>query len=155
MARKTLKSKPRTRRSTTELTELVYDESARRDFLTGFHKRKLEQKRKAKERYEQKIKEERRELRKENNKRHLIVSDLERIEAVASKDEAATPETVSTIPSATRVTTVTVSDWNPDEEDDVDVGREKGTEVPSKRASTSKGSVTKPKPKKATKGRKA
>ncbi|KAI8921898.1 nucleolar protein 12-domain-containing protein [Powellomyces hirtus] len=48
------------------IAELVYDESARTDYLTGFHKRKLEKKKAAIEKWELKQKEERRELRKEN-----------------------------------------------------------------------------------------
>ncbi|KAI8820819.1 nucleolar protein 12-domain-containing protein [Fimicolochytrium jonesii] len=106
------------------IAEVVYDDSARRDYLTGFHKRKLEKKKAAIERHEARVKEERRELRKENNKRHLIVDDLERIEAVTQEqalDSNAHKERtvdVATIPSETRITTVTISDWNPEDADE-------------------------------------
>ena len=39
-------------------TEIVFDESKRRDFLTGFRKRKQERREKAKLEYEKKLKEE-------------------------------------------------------------------------------------------------
>ena len=39
-------------------TEIVFDEAKRRDFLTGFRKRKQERREKAKLEYEQKLKEE-------------------------------------------------------------------------------------------------
>ena len=39
-------------------TEIVFDENKRRDFLTGFRKRKEERRKKAKEQYERELKEE-------------------------------------------------------------------------------------------------
>ncbi|KAK5640916.1 hypothetical protein RI129_009463 [Pyrocoelia pectoralis] len=44
---------------------LIFDESKRREFLTGFHKRKLERKKKAKEKFEKQLKEEKRRLKAE------------------------------------------------------------------------------------------
>ncbi|TPX60531.1 hypothetical protein PhCBS80983_g01685 [Powellomyces hirtus] len=114
------------------IAELVYDESARTDYLTGFHKRKLEKKKAAIEKWELKQKEERRELRKENNKRHLIIEDLERIESVTQERAADADELkettldVSTIPSSTRVTTVTISEWNPEDDDEEEEDEDEG-----------------------------
>ena len=39
-------------------TEIVFDEAKRRDFLTGFRKRKQERRQKAKDEYEKTLKEE-------------------------------------------------------------------------------------------------
>ena len=39
-------------------TEIVFDENKRRDFLTGFRKRKDERRKKAKEEFEKKLKDE-------------------------------------------------------------------------------------------------
>ncbi|GES78390.1 rRNA processing protein Rrp17 [Rhizophagus clarus] len=47
-----------------QIPEVVFDETARRDFLTGFHKRKLERKAKAKENALQFAKQERAKARK-------------------------------------------------------------------------------------------
>ncbi|KAF5283483.1 hypothetical protein FQR65_LT13871 [Abscondita terminalis] len=44
---------------------LVFDEAKRRDFLTGFHRRKMERKRKAKEKFEKQMKEEKKRLKAE------------------------------------------------------------------------------------------
>ncbi|KAI8590866.1 nucleolar protein 12-domain-containing protein [Geranomyces variabilis] len=113
----------RSGRPNSAVAEVTYDDSARREFLTGFHKRKLEKKKAAIEKWAEKAKEERRELRKENNKRHLILDDLERIEAVTQERAAAADEVkektveVATIPSASTITTVTISDWNPEQEE--------------------------------------
>ncbi|KAJ3155489.1 hypothetical protein HDU89_006452 [Geranomyces variabilis] len=114
----------RSGRPNSAVAEVTYDDSARREFLTGFHKRKLEKKKAAIEKWAEKAKEERRELRKENNKRHLILDDLERIEAVTQERAAAADEVkektveVATIPSASTITTVTISDWNPEQEEE-------------------------------------
>ncbi|KAJ3176301.1 hypothetical protein HDU87_005343 [Geranomyces variabilis] len=114
----------RSGRPNSAVAEVAYDDAARREFLTGFHKRKLEKKKAAIEKWAEKAKEERRELRKENNKRHLILDDLERIEAVTQERAAATDKVkektveVATIPSASTITTVTISDWNPEQEEE-------------------------------------
>ena len=39
-------------------TEIVFDEGKRRDFLTGFRKRKEERRKRAREQYEKELKEE-------------------------------------------------------------------------------------------------
>uniref|UniRef100_A0A1Y1LYC9 Nucleolar protein 12 n=1 Tax=Photinus pyralis TaxID=7054 RepID=A0A1Y1LYC9_PHOPY len=44
---------------------LIFDETKRREFLTGFHKRKLERKKKAKEKFEKQLKEEKKRLKAE------------------------------------------------------------------------------------------
>ncbi|RZF43576.1 hypothetical protein LSTR_LSTR008089 [Laodelphax striatellus] len=44
---------------------LVFDEDARREFLTGFHKRKLQRQKKAQEEFKQKIKEEKKRIKQE------------------------------------------------------------------------------------------
>ncbi|KAK4874432.1 hypothetical protein RN001_013792 [Aquatica leii] len=56
---KTMKSKRKSK------IHLVFDEAKRRDFLTGFHKRKMERKRKAKEKFEKEFKEEKKRLKAE------------------------------------------------------------------------------------------
>ncbi|KAJ3054827.1 hypothetical protein HK097_000692 [Rhizophlyctis rosea] len=149
--------------------EVVYDPSARKDYLTGFQKRNQEKKKKAIEYHKQKEKDERRELRKENNKKSLIINDLEKIEAIQRGDinfnssdeednnsDAEEPiegdheeETessstnpkprskrktkVSTIPSETKITTVTVMEFDPTQDDlDVPVQRSGTVEDGSK-----------------------
>ncbi|KAI9100377.1 hypothetical protein DFS34DRAFT_648297 [Phlyctochytrium arcticum] len=108
--------------------EVTYDENDRQDFLTGFHKRKLEQKRLARERAIKREKDEKREFRKENNKLHLVQDELNRIEAVnnpgvvrediGSDEEGTEPLRKETKTETTqRVTTVTISEWDPNDED--------------------------------------
>ncbi|XP_018561826.1 nucleolar protein 12 [Anoplophora glabripennis] len=55
---------------------LVFDENKRRDFLTGFHKRKLQRKKDAKEKFEKELKEERKRIKAEAKESYkkLVVS---------------------------------------------------------------------------------
>ncbi|XP_019870994.2 nucleolar protein 12 [Aethina tumida] len=55
---------------------LVFDEAKRREFLTGFHKRKLQRKKYAKEKLEKELKEERKRLKQEAKESYkkLVVS---------------------------------------------------------------------------------
>ncbi|XP_022916961.2 nucleolar protein 12 [Onthophagus taurus] len=56
---------------------LVFDEDKRREFLTGFHKRKLQRKKEAQEKLEAQLKEERKRLKKEAKESYkkLVVSN--------------------------------------------------------------------------------
>ncbi|XP_011642441.1 nucleolar protein 12 [Pogonomyrmex barbatus] len=74
-------SQPKRRRKIT----LVFDEEKRREFLGGFHKRKLERKRKAQEQLQQQLKEERKKIKQEARERYKnslsqqVVPELEKL----------------------------------------------------------------------------
>ncbi|XP_043248680.1 nucleolar protein 12 [Colletes gigas] len=77
---------PRKRRKIT----LVFDEDKRRDFLTGFHKRKLQRKKKAQEELQQQLKEERKRIKhdaKESYKKLLSSRDVPEIQQLLSERE--------------------------------------------------------------------
>ncbi|KAF5293490.1 hypothetical protein FQA39_LY02975 [Lamprigera yunnana] len=65
---------------------LVFDEVKRRDFLTGFHKRKMDRKKKAREKFEKQFKEEKRRLKAEAREsyKNLVKSyaPLEEVESI-------------------------------------------------------------------------
>ncbi|KAK9888349.1 hypothetical protein WA026_000604 [Henosepilachna vigintioctopunctata] len=65
--------KPRNR---TNKIHLVFDEEKRRDFLTGFHKRKMQRKKQAKEKFEKELKEEKKKIKSEARESYkkLVVS---------------------------------------------------------------------------------
>ncbi|KAL4250007.1 RRP17 family protein [Abortiporus biennis] len=65
---KIIASKKRAKKE--QIKEIVFDESARKDFLTGFHKRKLAKKEEAKKKVQEREKQERLEARRE--KRQLL-----------------------------------------------------------------------------------
>ncbi|XP_043820844.1 nucleolar protein 12 isoform X2 [Dromiciops gliroides] len=65
---------------------LTFDEDKRRDYLTGFHKRKVERRKEALEEIRKKLKEEQRKLREERHKEYLkMLKDRE--EALEEADE--------------------------------------------------------------------
>ncbi|XP_027729489.1 nucleolar protein 12 isoform X1 [Vombatus ursinus] len=65
---------------------LTFDEEKRRDYLTGFHKRKVERRKVALEEIRRKLKEEQRKLRDERHKEYLkMLKDRE--EALEEADE--------------------------------------------------------------------
>ncbi|CAL1707443.1 unnamed protein product [Somion occarium] len=63
---KIIASKKRARRE--QIKEVVFDDDARREFLTGFHKRKVEKKENAKKKAQEREKQERLEARREKRK---------------------------------------------------------------------------------------
>ncbi|XP_063229479.1 nucleolar protein 12 [Bacillus rossius redtenbacheri] len=78
---------------------LVFDENARREFLTGFHKRKLERKRAAQEQLEKQLKDERKRLKQEARESYkkLVVSHkpIPELEEFESKEYDLENHTVS------------------------------------------------------------
>ncbi|PSN34067.1 hypothetical protein C0J52_12821 [Blattella germanica] len=68
--------RPRKRINRKTKLNLVFDPQARREFLTGFHKRKLQRKKKAQEELDQQLKEERKRLKQEAKEsyKRLVVS---------------------------------------------------------------------------------
>ncbi|XP_077024885.1 nucleolar protein 12 isoform X2 [Tamandua tetradactyla] len=65
---------------------LSFDEEKRREYLTGFHKRKVERKKVAIEELKQRLKEERKKLREERHQEYLKML-AEREEALEEADE--------------------------------------------------------------------
>ncbi|XP_020374121.1 nucleolar protein 12 [Rhincodon typus] len=65
---------------------LVFSEDARREFLTGFHKRKVERRKKALEEIKVKLKEEQKRVKEERHKEYLKMFK-ERQEALEEADE--------------------------------------------------------------------
>lgn len=67
---------PRKRVNRQTKLQLVFDPKARREFLTGFHKRKVQRKKKAEEELKQQLKEERKRLKHEAREsfKKLVVS---------------------------------------------------------------------------------
>ncbi|XP_056379901.1 nucleolar protein 12 isoform X2 [Hyla sarda] len=66
--------------------ELVFDEEKRKEYLTGFHKRKLQRRKAAVEEIKRKIKEEQKRLRDERHKEYMKMLK-EREEALEEADE--------------------------------------------------------------------
>ncbi|KAJ3416004.1 hypothetical protein HDV05_003601 [Chytridiales sp. JEL 0842] len=118
--KKGTKSKSKRRQPLEQPASIAYDEKARREFLTGFHKRKVEKKKKKQEYHANKVKEELKEMRRENksSKRNLIQEDLERIDAISriTSSKGATPE-VKTLPTQNKVISVTVTEVVDDDDD--------------------------------------
>ncbi|XP_073405593.1 nucleolar protein 12 [Dendrobates tinctorius] len=94
--------------------ELVFDEEKRREYLTGFHKRKLQRRKSAVEEIKRKIKDEQKRLKAERHKEYLKMLK-EREEALEEADEIerlVTSKTESIVfdhPNHT-VTVTTISD---------------------------------------------
>ncbi|XP_069825004.1 nucleolar protein 12 [Dendropsophus ebraccatus] len=94
--------------------ELVFDEEKRKEYLTGFHKRKLQRRKAAVEEIKRKIKEEQKRMREERHKEYMKMLK-EREEALEEADEVerlVTSKTESLIfdhPNHT-VTVTTISD---------------------------------------------
>ncbi|XP_044533265.1 nucleolar protein 12 [Gracilinanus agilis] len=74
---------------------LTFDEENRQDFLTGFHKRKVERRKVALEEIQKKLKEEQRKLREERHKRYLKILRERRaaLEEVNELDQLVTSKT--------------------------------------------------------------
>ncbi|KAM5148611.1 nucleolar protein 12 isoform 1-T2 [Mantella aurantiaca] len=94
--------------------ELVFDEEKRREYLTGFHKRKLQRRKAAVEEIKQKIKVEQKKMKEERHKEYMRMLK-EREEALEEADEVerlVTAKTESVLfdhPNHT-VTVTTISD---------------------------------------------
>ncbi|XP_077308460.1 nucleolar protein 12 isoform X1 [Lithobates pipiens] len=94
--------------------ELVFDEEKRKEYLTGFHKRKLQRRKAAVEEIKQKIKEEQKRMKEERHKEYMKMLK-EREEALEEADEIerlVTAKTESVLfdhPNHT-VTVTTISD---------------------------------------------
>ncbi|KAM4721171.1 nucleolar protein 12 [Rhinophrynus dorsalis] len=66
--------------------ELTFDEEKRREYLTGFHKRKLQRRKAAVEEIKQKIKQEQKKMREERHKEYMKMLK-EREDALEEADE--------------------------------------------------------------------
>ncbi|KAK9978934.1 hypothetical protein ABG768_020670 [Culter alburnus] len=93
---------------------LMFDDKDRQDFLTGFHKRKLERRRAALEEMRNKLKEEQKRVREERHKEYLKQLQ-ERREALDEADEledviTATTESIQYDHPNHTVTVTTISD---------------------------------------------
>ncbi|XP_074123331.1 nucleolar protein 12 [Sminthopsis crassicaudata] len=93
---------------------LTFDEEKRRDYLTGFHRRKVERRKAALEEIRKKLKEEQRKLREERHKEYLkMLKDREEaLEEADELDQLVTSKTESVQydhPNHT-VTVTTISD---------------------------------------------
>ncbi|XP_044731635.1 ribosomal RNA-processing protein 17 [Chrysoperla carnea] len=68
--------KPKNNKNRKNKITLVFDEEKRREFLTGFHKRKLQRKKKAQEELQEQLKAERKRLKQEAKEsyKNLVVS---------------------------------------------------------------------------------
>ncbi|XP_044272774.1 nucleolar protein 12 [Tribolium madens] len=91
------KNRQKNPKNRTNKLHLVFDEKKRRDFLTGFHKRKLQRKKEAREKLERELKEERKRLKTEAKESYkkLVVSarpipELETLLKEEYEDEDAT-----------------------------------------------------------------
>ncbi|XP_017538678.1 nucleolar protein 12 [Pygocentrus nattereri] len=93
---------------------VVFDDKERQDFLTGFHKRKMERRKTAIEEMKNKLKEEQKRVREERHKEYLKMLK-ERREALEEADElensiTATTESVQYDHPNHTVTVTTISD---------------------------------------------
>ncbi|XP_069593088.1 nucleolar protein 12 [Ranitomeya imitator] len=129
--------------------ELVFDEEKRREYLTGFHKRKVQRRKAAVEEIKRKIKDEQKRLKDERHKEYIKMLK-EREEALEEADEIerlVTSKTESIIfdhPNHT-VTVTTISDLDlsgvgllppgvieAEDEEKNEEGQSKSTSVPKK-----------------------
>ncbi|XP_007236223.2 nucleolar protein 12 [Astyanax mexicanus] len=83
--KKGFKGKPGAKRRENKLV-LVFDDKERNEFLTGFHKRKVERRKAAVEEIKNKIKEEQKKLREERHNEYIKMLK-ERTEALEEADE--------------------------------------------------------------------
>ncbi|XP_006118991.2 nucleolar protein 12 [Pelodiscus sinensis] len=93
---------------------VIFDEDSRREYLTGFHKRKVERRKVALEEIKRKLKEEQRKLKEERHKEYLKML-TEREEALEEADElehlvTSQTESVSIDHPNHTVTVTTISD---------------------------------------------
>uniref|UniRef100_A0A8C8S9P8 Nucleolar protein 12 n=1 Tax=Pelusios castaneus TaxID=367368 RepID=A0A8C8S9P8_9SAUR len=93
---------------------VIFDEDSRREYLTGFHKRKVERRKVAVEEIKRKLKEEQRKMKEERHKEYLKML-TEREEALDEADElehlvTSQTESVSIDHPNHTVTVTTISD---------------------------------------------
>ncbi|XP_066490513.1 nucleolar protein 12 [Tiliqua scincoides] len=96
------------------LRVLAFDEESRREYLTGFHKRKVERRKAAEEEIKHKLKEEQKKMREERHKEYMKMLK-EREEALDEADElehlvTSQTESVSYDHPNHTVTVTTISD---------------------------------------------
>lgn len=111
--KKGFKGKPGAKRRENKLV-LVFDDKERNEFLTGFHKRKVERRKAAVEEMKNKLKEEQKKIREERHTEYLKMLK-ERTEALEEADEledaiTATTECVQYDHPNHTVTVTTISD---------------------------------------------
>eukprot|EP00079_Xenopus_tropicalis_P032426 XP_017946197.1 PREDICTED: nucleolar protein 12-like [Xenopus tropicalis] len=63
--------KKKQKKGSTSCRELTFDEEKRREYLTGFHKRKMQRRKAAVEEIKRKIKEEQKKMREERHKEYM------------------------------------------------------------------------------------
>ncbi|CAG8651079.1 21498_t:CDS:2 [Dentiscutata erythropus] len=73
------------KRKNNQIPEIVFDETARREYLTGFHKRKLERQAKAKKIALEREKKEKAEIKKAESQRRQIEEKLAATQAIIDK----------------------------------------------------------------------
>ncbi|XP_069509153.1 nucleolar protein 12 [Ambystoma mexicanum] len=128
--------------------ELTFDEEKRRDYLTGFHKRKVERRKVAVEEIKKKIKDEQKKMKEERHKEYIRMLK-EREDALEEADElehlvTAKRESVQYDHPNHTVTVTTVSDldlsgvgllgldsWAVGENDEEEEGGQKRDEIPA------------------------
>ncbi|KAI9209745.1 uncharacterized protein BJ171DRAFT_594764 [Polychytrium aggregatum] len=114
------KRPPRPLRADERPAIIEYDDSKRRDYLTGFHKRNLERKKKAIEYHMEQARQERLAARREARGRIAgVLPEIERIEAIRKAasgelDESLTTKRTKTLKDRDLITTVTITEFNPD-----------------------------------------
>ncbi|KAK0665516.1 putative ribosomal RNA-processing protein [Cercophora samala] len=90
-ARKTAPPPPKKRKVQHAVEEVTFDRTAREEYLTGFHKRKLERKKHAQQIAEQKAREERIETRKQirEERKQALEEHVQTIQQILREAEAA------------------------------------------------------------------
>ncbi|KAE8611610.1 hypothetical protein XENTR_v10012522 [Xenopus tropicalis] len=78
--------KKKQKKGSTSCRELTFDEEKRREYLTGFHKRKMQRRKAAVEEIKRKIKEEQKKMREERHKEYMKMLK-EREEALCELEE--------------------------------------------------------------------
>uniref|UniRef100_A0A6I8SMU6 Nucleolar protein 12 n=1 Tax=Xenopus tropicalis TaxID=8364 RepID=A0A6I8SMU6_XENTR len=68
--------KKKQKKGSTSCRELTFDEEKRREYLTGFHKRKMQRRKAAVEEIKRKIKEEQKKMREEVSKHWVLILQL-------------------------------------------------------------------------------
>ncbi|EGF78338.1 hypothetical protein BATDEDRAFT_90914 [Batrachochytrium dendrobatidis JAM81] len=113
------KFKPARKPAKPKVESVQFDETARKDFLTGFHRRKVELHKKKVEKAKNRQKEEKREHRRERYSRlAAVMPKLEIIDSIGrgkaysdtASDSKDAVESVSVIAAPKKVTTVTVTE---------------------------------------------
>eukprot|EP00842_Homolaphlyctis_polyrhiza_P003713 jgi/Hompol1/4342/HPOL_003605-RA len=103
-----------------EQARLSSEPSHMTSLLARFHKRKVEKKKKRAAAAQELVKEEKREFRRERHHRiAAVLPELERIEAISAgrpldPDDPGNSSQISTIKAKRKITTVTVTDFDPE-----------------------------------------